>query len=59
MSTDVSRRRDKQSLGYVARSGLAGGLAGCVVCARITVFETVHLTFRSARQKLQLHRLTE
>ena len=33
MSTGVSRPRDKQSLGYAVRSGLAGGLAGCVKSA--------------------------
>ncbi|KIM63496.1 hypothetical protein SCLCIDRAFT_117298 [Scleroderma citrinum Foug A] len=33
MSTGVSRPRDKQSLGYAVRSGLAGGLAGCAKTA--------------------------
>jgi len=31
MSSNVSKSRDKQSLNYIIRSGLAGGFAGCVV----------------------------
>jgi hypothetical protein len=30
---DRSRKLDKQSWEYVVKSGLAGGLAGCAVCA--------------------------
>jgi hypothetical protein len=31
MSPNVSKNRDKQSLHFILRSGLAGGIAGCVV----------------------------
>jgi hypothetical protein len=31
MSPNASPPRDKQSLGYILRSGIAGGVAGCVV----------------------------
>lgn len=31
MSSNVSTQRDKQSFGFIIRSGLAGGVAGCVV----------------------------
>ena len=31
MSPNASTPRDKQSLGYIVRSGIAGGVAGCVV----------------------------
>ena len=32
MSSTGASHRDKRSLDYALRSGLAGGLAGCVVC---------------------------
>lgn len=31
VATDATNTRDKQSLHYIVRSGLAGGIAGCVV----------------------------
>lgn len=31
MSSTVASHRDKRNLDYALRSGLAGGLAGCVV----------------------------
>lgn len=31
MSSTVASHRDKRSLDYALRSGLAGGLAGCLV----------------------------
>jgi len=35
MSSNASGlHRDKQSISYIARSGLAGGIAGCVVRRR-------------------------
>lgn len=31
MSSNASSKYDKQSLHFIVRSGLAGGIAGCVV----------------------------
>lgn len=29
----VAKRPDKHSMGYMVRSGIAGGIAGCAVCS--------------------------
>jgi hypothetical protein len=54
----TSVQNDKQSLQYIVRSGLAGGIAGCVVCVLIFCCEAI-LLIQLARQRLSLHRWTE
>lgn len=55
----TSLRSDKQSLHYIVRSGMAGGIAGCVVCfsARLPPFYEAYVQL--ARQRRLLHLLTE
>lgn len=36
-----TRLKDKKSLDYVLRSGLAGGVAGCAVCRILNLFSTL------------------
>ncbi len=46
MSTNGTRKKDSQSLGHIVRSGIAGGVAGCVVCPKpaVLTFKRAHLS---------------
>ena len=61
MSSTVASHRDKRSLDYALRSGLAGGLAGCLV--RTLLFLWYHLCSEGlcifGRQKRPSHLSTE
>ena len=39
----IQRHRNKQSLDYVLRSGLCGGLAGCAVCTYLIIAREVYV----------------
>jgi solute carrier family 25 (mitochondrial carrier protein), member 16 len=57
MSTNVSRR-DKRSFDYIFRSGLAGGVAGCVVSSTL-LFSSLFLRLKTSYiirpRQLSLH----
>ena len=63
MSPNASTPRDKQSLGYIVRSGIAGGVAGCVVRTsgfqrRVSPMRLAHQDF-ALRPRRLLRRWTE
>jgi len=49
MSPNASVRSDKQSLHYIVRSGLAGGIAGCVVCFVPSLYVAIQLILGQAK----------
>ncbi|KAF8637982.1 hypothetical protein AX16_010614 [Volvariella volvacea WC 439] len=54
MSTHVSpRARDTQSLHYILRSGLAGGLAGCVAKTVVAPLDRVKILFQASNPDYQ------
>ncbi|KAI5988599.1 hypothetical protein EDD15DRAFT_2288631 [Pisolithus albus] len=55
MSTTVSGRRDTYSLGYAIRSGLAGGIAGCVEKTAVAPLEKVRILFQTSNLDSQKH----
>ena len=58
---DTSNKQNRQSLHFVVRSGLAGGIAGCVVSpTRFTLQREIPTgTLNHIRQRLWLHHLIE
>ena len=58
---DTSNKQNRQSLHFVVRSGLAGGIAGCVVSpTRFTLQREIPTgTLIHIRQRLWLHHLIE
>ncbi|KAI5117374.1 hypothetical protein M0805_004364 [Coniferiporia weirii] len=48
MTSDVSLKRDKQSFGYIVRSGLAGGVAGCVAKTVVAPLDRVKILFQTS-----------
>ncbi|KAL0577753.1 coenzyme A transporter [Marasmius crinis-equi] len=53
MSSDVSSSQDKQSLHYIIRSGLAGGVAGCVAKTVVAPLDRVKILFQSSNPDFQ------
>ncbi|CAL1717463.1 unnamed protein product [Somion occarium] len=47
MSTHALRRRDKQSLHFIVRSGIAGGVAGCVAKSVVAPLDRVKILFQA------------
>jgi solute carrier family 25 protein 16 len=52
MSSNVSRR-DKQNLHFVIRSGLAGGVAGCVAKTVVAPLDRVKILFQASNPDFQ------
>ncbi|KAH7883217.1 mitochondrial carrier domain-containing protein [Phlebopus sp. FC_14] len=53
MSASVSSKRDKRSLDYAIRSGLAGGLAGCVAKTAVAPLDRVKILFQASNPDFQ------
>uniref|UniRef100_A0A0W0EX90 Xylanolytic transcriptional activator regulatory domain-containing protein n=1 Tax=Moniliophthora roreri TaxID=221103 RepID=A0A0W0EX90_MONRR len=53
MSSNVSSRRDKQNLHYIIRSGLAGGVAGCVAKTVVAPLDRVKILFQASNPDFQ------
>ncbi|KAG6328537.1 hypothetical protein ID866_10552 [Astraeus odoratus] len=53
MSTSVSNQRDKRKLDYAFRSGLAGGLAGCVAKTAVAPLDRVKILFQASNPDFQ------
>ncbi|TDL19945.1 mitochondrial carrier [Rickenella mellea] len=53
MPPDVSSNRDKQSLHFIIRSGLAGGVAGCVAKTVVAPLDRVKILFQASNPDFQ------
>jgi len=53
MSSTVASHRDKRSLDYALRSGLAGGLAGCVAKTAVAPLDRVKILFQASNPDFQ------
>ncbi|KAJ3569834.1 hypothetical protein NP233_g4794 [Leucocoprinus birnbaumii] len=54
MSSDASRSpKDKQSFDYIIRSGLAGGVAGCVAKSVVAPLDRVKILFQASNPEFQ------
>ncbi|KAH0832974.1 mitochondrial carrier domain-containing protein [Lanmaoa asiatica] len=53
MSSTVSSHRDKRNLDYALRSGLAGGLAGCVAKTAVAPLDRVKILFQASNPDFQ------
>ncbi|KAG9314927.1 mitochondrial carrier domain-containing protein [Chiua virens] len=53
MSSTVASHRDKRSLDYALRSGLAGGLAGCVAKSVVAPLDRVKILFQASNPDFQ------
>ncbi|KAG0700159.1 mitochondrial carrier domain-containing protein [Suillus ampliporus] len=53
MSSTVSHQRDKRSLDYAIRSGIAGGLAGCIAKTAVAPLDRVKILFQASNPDFQ------
>ncbi|KAJ3890829.1 mitochondrial carrier domain-containing protein [Lentinula edodes] len=53
MSSDVSATQDKRSLHYIVRSGLAGGVAGCLAKTVVAPLDRVKILFQASNPDFQ------
>ncbi|KAE9408636.1 mitochondrial carrier [Gymnopus androsaceus JB14] len=53
MSSDVSVKQDKRSLHYIIRSGLAGGVAGCLAKTVVAPLDRVKILFQASNPDFQ------
>ncbi|OAX34741.1 mitochondrial carrier [Rhizopogon vinicolor AM-OR11-026] len=53
MSSTVSHQRDKNSIDYAIRSGIAGGLAGCIAKTAVAPLDRVKILFQASNPDFQ------
>ncbi|KAG9013945.1 hypothetical protein FRB94_004324 [Tulasnella sp. JGI-2019a] len=53
MSASHAPERNKQSWGYIVRSGLAGGIAGCVAKTAVAPLDRVKILFQASNPEFQ------
>lgn len=53
MSSTVSHQQDKRSLDYAIRSGIAGGLAGCIAKTAVAPLDRVKILFQASNPDFQ------
>ncbi|KAG1804431.1 mitochondrial carrier domain-containing protein [Suillus subaureus] len=53
MSSTVSHQRDTRSLDYAIRSGIAGGLAGCIAKTAVAPLDRVKILFQASNPDFQ------